>query len=168
MRYAVGVTVMLVLAKKPRDPRASEHYVAKTDGVRHALCSSSCYPHEGARLKGGAKWTVRESQPDDVICKRCQRKSLPLPCQLVCTNPSEPISILERADGKSLVHARDERDAWCLCHAASWYDIGWTRREGVAGEVTCERCLKSLGLHRGTQAKEHALVIEQLKRWTRQ
>jgi len=152
------VKQMKVITHEPKTNRRSEHYAVQDAETWHALCAP--YPAAGDRTHNG-EWTVRDEQPGDHICWHCQAKLKrqnappPEPRQLPCTEPERKVELMERTDGKSLVHATTVRKQWAFCKAASRTEQDWQTRTGTAGEITCERCLKSLGLYEGhTPAKK--------------
>ena len=142
---------MNVLSHAPKLTRKKEHYAIQVNGERVAMCHHNIC--EG-RPTDKSVWIVRRQQPDDNICMGCEQrlewsKRQPKVQRLPCTETDKSVEIIEREDGKALVHAITTRRDWAFCKAASRHERGWQTRKGVAGELTCERCLKSLGLYEG-------------------
>lgn len=142
---------MKILAHKPRRPRKKEHIAIKVDNTWVAMCRHDL--REGDRTDKGV-WAVREQQHDDRVCMGCDQVSRcsqrePETRELPCTEPGRQVELLERTDGRSLVHATTARKQWAFCKASSRSERGWQTRKGIADEITCSRCLKSLGLYEG-------------------
>jgi len=149
---------MKVITHEPKTNRRSEHYAIQYGEIWHALCAQ--YPAAGDRTSKG-EWVMREEQPGDTICWHCHTKQErqnvppPEPRKLPCTEPGRKIELIVHLDGWGLVHYNAHSNlqrAYTACGFAGCGD--WAVRLGTAGELTCKRCLKSLGLYEGhTSAK---------------
>lgn len=148
---------MKILAHKPKRPRKKEHVAVQVDDTWAAMCRHDL--RDGDRTDKGV-WIVREQRREDRICWGCEQRRTwsekkPETRKLPCTEPDRQVEIIKRGDGKSLVHAIVTKEQRALCKAASRQESGWQTRTGAAREITCMRCLKSLGLYMGhTPAKK--------------
>lgn len=144
---------MKVIAHEPKTNRRSEHYAIQDGEAWRSLCAP--YPAAGDKTHNG-KWTVRDKKTGDWMCRSCQAKLKrqnappPEPRKLPCTEPERKVELIVHLDGWGLVHYNAHYNLQIAHTACGFAGRGdWTVRPGAAGEITCERCLKSLGLYKG-------------------
>lgn len=166
---------MKVLVHEPETTSRACHYAVWHNDNWTALCDWRL--GKGDTTYSG-EWVVREQKESDYICLNCihykeRSDRKPKVRALPCTDPDRPLRVLVFEDSGMRVHIIDAGSKKSVCGMVSRHSPGWAQRGGMAGEVTCERCLKTAGLYEGhtpykmrsdkTEAKK--IWAEKLARW---